>query len=313
MIQKYARLLRDQDQVEHFLSEVLDFDYTKLNDITYEIIKGEQGLVNADINSQTLNTTKFRDRNYKDDKTRWKLRTQVINELLYNMRPDDEDMICLGMGGALPNSGVISNKQAYILIGLPASGKSSIANHISEKFQAIILDSDFAKRKLPEFNKYECGATIVHEESSQIVFGFRDNPGNLLSVYEMALSKGYNMVIPKIGQNAQSILSLAKTLTTELKYNVHLTLISLLKRDATIRAINRFHKTKRYVPLGLIFDGYGNDPCLTYYLLKNRQPSTFESFGAISTNVEMGESPFSIDVAGNNPAKFYPYRENILI
>ena len=40
------------------------------------------------------------------------------------MRPDNDDDICLGKGGALPQLGVAAGKQAYILIGLPNSGKS---------------------------------------------------------------------------------------------------------------------------------------------------------------------------------------------
>ncbi len=33
----------------------------------------------------------------------------------------------------------------------------------------MVLDSDFAKRKLPEFDGYPWGASIVHEESSDII------------------------------------------------------------------------------------------------------------------------------------------------
>lgn len=313
MSQNYARLLNDQDLVEHFLSKVLDFDYSKLNNIIYDIIAGEQGLVDLDIHSQTLNTTKFRDRKFKDHQKRWDLRQQIIDELLGHQRPHDDDDLKLGNNtGAMPRTKINAGKQAYILIGLPASGKSSISNKVADEYGAVILDADFAKRKLPEFANYASGATVVHEESSQIVFGFSENPRSIGSVCEIAMSNGYNLVVPKIGQNPRGIISLAETLK-KVGYVVHLTLVSLLKREAAIRAIHRFHETKRYVPLGLIFDGYGNDPCLTYHVIKNKLPTLFDSFGAISTDVPRGKEPFSIDLTGDNPARLFTYQENRLI
>jgi len=153
MSQKYARLLTDQDLVEHFLVNVLDFDLSTCDkNIIYNIIEGEKGLIDLDIHAQTLNSTKYRDRDYKEDKKRWGLRNEIINELLEMNRPENDDDITLGSGGALPKSGLKTDKQAYILIGLPASGKSGVANKISENNNAIILDSDYAKRKLPEFS-----------------------------------------------------------------------------------------------------------------------------------------------------------------
>ena len=280
--------------------------------IAYDIIAGEQGLVNLDIFSQTLNTTRFRDRDYKEDKVRWELRKLIINELVNMERPANDDEIILGFGGAVPTSGVIPAKQAFVLIGLPASGKSSIANVISDNFNALIVDSDYAKRKLPEFSLYKWGATVVHEESAEIVSGFPNNPNGIESVYNYALSKNYNIVIPKIGQDAYSIVALVKSLR-ELGYECHLTLVSLLKRESTIRAIHRFYKTKRYVPLGLIFDGYGNDPCLTYHLIRNKASELFKSFGAISTNVPYGDPYISIDQTQGNPAELYNFDENVLI
>lgn len=136
MSQRYARLLNDQDQVEHFLDRVLDFDFSEFKNITYEIIQGEQGIVNLDLQAQTLNNTRYRDRNYKSDKLRWELRAVIISELLSLKRPENDDDITLGYGGALPNTELKRDRKAYILIGLPASGKSGIANSISEQFNS---------------------------------------------------------------------------------------------------------------------------------------------------------------------------------
>ncbi|MBW8685428.1 zeta toxin family protein [Chitinophaga rhizophila] len=260
------------------------------------------------MHSQTLSHTRFRDRNFKEESQRWVLRKQIIKELLTLTRPDDDDTICLGHGGALPQSGIKADSQAYILIGLPASGKSTIASVIAERYGAVTIDADFAKRKLPEYANYTWGATIVHEESSRIATGFIENPRRLLSVYEAALEMNYNVVIPKIGQHADAILGMGNTLKAA-GYTVHLTLVSLFRREATIRALHRFNETGRYVPLGLIFDGYSNDPCLSYYMLKNMKQHIISSFGVISTDVPKGEPYKTIDLKGNNPAILYQIQQ----
>lgn len=43
-------------------------------------------------------------------------------------------------------------KQLHLLLGLPASGKSTIADKISEATGARILDSDMAKEMIPEYS-----------------------------------------------------------------------------------------------------------------------------------------------------------------
>ncbi|NLR81757.1 zeta toxin family protein [Chitinophaga eiseniae] len=252
----------------------------------------------------TLISTKHRDRNYKDDIPRWSLRKEIINELFTLPRLENDDDTILGSGGSLPISGIKNEKKAFILIGPPASGKSTIANNISEHHGAIILDSDYAKRKLPEFD-YDCGATLVQEESNRILFGFSDNnPQNIKSVYELALDNGYNLVIPKVGQDPGSIIKMADFLA-KTGYEIHLTLISLRRRDATIRALRRFNNTKRYVPLGYVFDQVGNDPLLTYYIIKEKGKQFFSTFGAVSTEVNLSDHPKCIDLQGDNPAALY--------
>ncbi len=305
MSQNFARTLQDQDQVEHFLTKVLELDYSQLSsDIAYKIIQGEHGVTRFNVKSQTIDDTRFRDREYKEDSKRRPLRKQIIEELMSLHRPDSDDDICLGHGGALPQNEIKRDSQAYILIGLPASGKSSVAAFISEQNGAIILDSDFAKRKLPEFSKYTWGATAVHEESNQIINGFVNNPNEVLSVHERATKLRYNVVIPKIGQDTNSILSICQRLKRA-GYTVHLTLVSLFRKEATIRALHRFNDTGRYVPLGLIFDGYSNDPCLSYYILRNQEQGIISTFSAISTDVPKGQPFETIDLKGDNPAGLY--------
>ncbi|WP_177222937.1 zeta toxin family protein [Chitinophaga sp. YR627] len=308
----YARPLRDDDLVEDFFVKVLHFDYRENPRIIRKIVTSEKMLKDFKEEENTMVSTKHRDRDYVDDLKRWKLRKQIINELFTLKRPANEEEVILGAGGTLPSVEVKKERTAFILIGPPASGKSTVANVIAEREGAIILDTDYAKRKLPEF-EYECGASLVRDESDRIMFGFgKNNPLHLSGVADLALENEYNIVVPKVGRTPEDLINIAAFFKGA-GYKVHLTLISLKRREATIRALNRFNHTKRYVPLGYVFDQVGNDPILTYYLLKEKRAALFDSFGAITTDIGVGEQPQCIDLSGNNPAGWYEKNEERFI
>ncbi|SEL94155.1 zeta toxin family protein [Parapedobacter koreensis] len=309
----YSRPLIDIKLVDHFLFEVLGFEPQPGEErINFKILTGEKGLVDYEQPGvQTLTFDNNRVAEFRSEPDRWKLRKQIIEELFALKRLDDDEDIRLGTGGALPLTGIKSDYKAYFVIGLPASGKSGICNQIADDNNAIILDSDYAKRKLPEFHELPWGASLVHSESSQIITGFNPNPNKILALQTKSIVHGYNIVVPTIGQDPERLITVAMELNG-IGYEVHLTLISLPRREATIRAIRRYKKTDRYVPLGLIFDDYGNDPSLTYYLLKCKRPELFKSFGAISTNVTLSEKYYSIDLEGDNPAKIFDLKKELL-
>jgi len=305
----YARVFTNQDQAEAFLHNVLKFNDKPFPGILSKIVNAEQGLVNLDVSEQTLHSTHYRERNFASEESRWELRRKILEDLKNLSRlPQDED-IKLGVGGALPNNGVMAGNKAFVIIGLPASGKSTISSEIAEQYHAVILDPDYAKRKLPEWDSYPCSATIVHEESDKIISGFGEiNPYGLISLYEHCLTNNYNIVIPTIGHTIERIKDLANILNTA-NYETHLILVSLKREDATKRAIVRLHRTKRYVPLGLIFDNYINNPLMTYYLLRSKFPDLFTTFSALSTHYD---PPICIDKLNVGPCELYQYDPNIL-
>jgi len=308
----YSRPLDTNKVVEDFLKLSLKFDYTKdpkLKGIIPRIVDGELGISKI-MQSQTLSMHDMRDAKYRTEDERCNLRKQIIQELFTKKRLLNDERITIKKGGALPICSIKSNKQAYILIGLPASGKSGIATKIAEDSGAIIIDSDFAKRKLPEFHSHLYGASIVHQESSNITFGFQiENPQSIESLYELCIKNMYNVIIPRIGQNPKSIIELASALKQNKGYDVHLILVSLPKRDATIRAVYRYANTKRYVPLGLIFDGYGNDPSHCYYYLRSKHTQLFNTFGVVSTE---NKQPEYTDAIGDSPVLHYEFKDIIL-
>lgn len=297
----YCRPLNDNILVGHFVRNILEIeDVDKRRDAIKAIIRTE--MQNSQIQGKcTLSHNNYRDEMYADEQSRKELRKKIFEELISQNRPKNDDDIKLGFGGALP-IGIepMKKKQAYIVIGLPASGKSGIANIISDSYGAIILDSDFAKRKFPEFEQ-DFGASLVHEESSDIIFGHKG-----ITKYNMlqyCCINNYNIVIPTIGQNIKPILGIAINLRDHWAYDIHITLVSLDRKKATQRAYNRFINTSRYVPLSLIFDGFSNDSILTYYRLRNNP--IFKSYGKISTDVPFGDPPKFIECSDDNPAKLF--------
>lgn len=74
----------------------------------------------------------------------------------------------LQCSGSAVTDEISREKRLDIVIGLPASGKSSaLVEPISEQYNSRIIDSDEAKKLLPEYND-GWGAGIVHTESQLI-------------------------------------------------------------------------------------------------------------------------------------------------
>ena len=148
-------------------------------------------------------------------------------------------------------------KRIDIIIGLPAAGKSSaLAEPISELLQSRIVDSDEAKKRLPEYNN-GWGAQIVHKESQQISD----------TQWKKAVSIGENIVYPRVGGDCvelEKYISQAK----EQGYKVYLHFNDLDKNKALGRMINRFLETGRFIQPELITK-YGNSIENTYQTLKN--------------------------------------------
>ncbi len=301
---KGIRPLIDKQSIEHFLIDSLELNKSKgFDDLVNKILNAEIGIIH-NIKNQTLDTPNVRNSAYRADNERWQLRSQIVNNLITKQRLSDDNKITLRKGGALPQTAIQANGEAVILIGLPASGKSTIASNFADKLGAVILDSDFAKRMLPEFNSGGHGANIVHEESSEIIFGFNNIPQNIQiePLYKKCIDNNYNIIIPKIGHAPQGIINQCIALNN-LEYKVHLVLVHLPKQVATLRALNRFKKSNRYVPLNVIFDYYSNNPILSYYFIKAQYSNLFVSMGAIST-FEIDIS--CIDSLGATPALQYP-------
>lgn len=271
-MKSFSRPLVDDSAIESFLTKCLDinsiadqykfdvYEQDAIEKISTKIRDVEAAVANTD-SRDTLDSKNCRRGTYRDDGVRDSLRRKIVSELIEQERLERDDDIALGRGGAKPiATSPRADKQAYFFTGLPASGKSSLVNRTADKLGAYILDSDFAKRKLPEYDS-PAGANLVHREASKIVFG-GSKAAPCLSKF--CIFNGFNIVLPKVGSDYDELIEEREALRKE-GYSVHLTTTIIPRQLATFRAFQRFEQTGRYVPLSLVFDGYANDPNLTYY------------------------------------------------
>ncbi len=135
--------------------------------------------------------------------------------------------------------GIRAEKQAYLVIGLPAAGKSTLAETMRDQFGAAIVDGDDFKVMIPEYGD-GWNSSGVHEEASAL-------SKDMLS---QMLREGDNLIIPKLGSSDASISKPAAALRAK-GYKVHLVYVEVPKAVAMERAIKRWRSTGRTVPVSI--------------------------------------------------------------
>lgn len=183
----------------------------------------------------------------------------------------------------------VKARQAFIIIGPPAAGKSTIAEPLAKAAGALIVDSDKVKEMLPEFQG-GIGAMAVHVESAEI------NEG----IFDEAVSSGDNIVLPIIGRDEKALRDRADGLKKN-GYQVHLILVNLDRDKTTQRAIRRFQETGRFVDPNYVYNVVGNMP-LNVYTQISRSEHGFDSTTHLDSDVPVGEIPRLIQSSDQLPA-----------
>ena len=169
----------------------------------------------------------------------------------------------------LDGVGVKQEKQARILLGPPAAGKSTSAEEIARSEGYAIVDSDDAKKVIPEFDS-GIGAAAVHEESGKI-------SENVL--LEM-LKRGDNVLIPNVGAKPGSIEKRIKLLQSQ-GYSVTVDLVDVSEDEAARRMASRALRSGRHIASSY-FASIGDGPQRTYEHLKANYADV--GFGRIDGN-----------------------------
>lgn len=175
-----------------------------------------------------------------------------------------------------------------IVIGLPASGKSSaIVDILSEEFNSKVIDNDEAKKMIPEYND-GWGAGFVHEESQLISD----------AAFKKAISNHENIVLPKVGSNADSLTKDYINLAKKGGYEVNVHFVDLSREQALGRMMKRFLETGRFLDPNLIDkycnDREGNKIEQAYEQLKAKS-DLIDGYSKWDNDVKLGEKPILIE------------------
>lgn len=140
--------------------------------------------------------------------------------------------------------------EATIVLGLPASGKSTLAEPIIKEKGALEVDPDLAKAQLPEYNN-GLGTFATHEESSAIS----------REVMAEALANGDNIVWPRVDSPDKVVRDIQNL--KRLGYKVHVKHLEVSAETAEQSAIERYLTRGRYVS-PLVVREYGTKPLESY-------------------------------------------------
>ena len=168
------------------------------------------------------------------------------------------------------------DKQAYLILGLPAAGKSSLADPLAKQKRALIVDSDEFKKRLPEFEN-GAGANYVHEESSDMAEALMNR----------ALKDGTNIVYPIVGKTPKTLQEKIDKLKAA-GYDIHLAYVDLPMKKAVERATNRYILEGRLVGLAYI-ESIGDRPLINFNAVKHQEGIT--DYALYDNDVAFGEEP----------------------
>lgn len=152
--------------------------------------------------------------------------------------------------------------KCVIYTGLPAAGKSTAVNPLSEKEGMFIFDNDVIKGMIPEFEATGgAAANAVHKESGDIQKA-------ALKEFLGGSKKGCNLAIPTIGDDAGKIYDKFISRLEEAGYDVEVRGIEASPDTSSSRVITRAIETGRIIPSETVLD-YGNGCDTAYDEMKN--------------------------------------------
>lgn len=225
----------------------------------------------------TYHSTIYRNSFYKGFNERLALRKKVLNELISYCNLTNEKNIHFGIGGCKPIT-CLTHKKFFLLIGLPSSGKSYIANIISLAIGAYIIDSDYGKRKFPEFSIGPCASSLLHEEANKITYSRFGK-----SLFNYCLNHKYSMVMSRVGHIHDSLTS-HLLLLRDHGYDIYLIFMDINVTESILSSYHRFCITGRYTPLCKITYEYKTLPEKTYHFVKQKEYVT--GYAWIKTNIK---------------------------
>ncbi|MDE6531253.1 MAG: zeta toxin family protein [Lachnospiraceae bacterium] len=231
-----------------------------------------------------------------DTKSRKPSRDSILKEMekVTSAETDENGKIVVDDKGETVYHGVVKREARLdIIIGLPASGKSStLVDPISSEFKSRLIDNDKAKEKFPEYNK-GWGADIVHDESRELCDKL---------FYDCILQKE-NIILPKIGNNSKTLLQAYIQQAKSEGYKVYVHFADLDRNKALGRMLKRFCEKGRFLKPELIdyFAPVENGKTHNYILDAYEALKTsgmVDGFTKWDNDVAYGEKPILLENIG---------------
>lgn len=151
--------------------------------------------------------------------------------------------------------------QAVIYTGLPAVGKSTAVDPLSQEMGAFVFDNDTIKGMIPEFEATGgAAAGAVHEESSNI------QKTCLKEFLSGGSRNGDNIAYPTIGDKPEKILKIIKQFEGA-GYTVKVKCLNAPAEMSAGRVVARAIETGRIIDSEVVL-GYGDRPTRAYEALE---------------------------------------------
>lgn len=192
-------------------------------------------------------------------------------------------------GRPVPPVPVGTKKIAYVMMGGPASGKTSLVKQAVgvrkgtefSDFGFVNVNPDDVKEKLPEWDEglsrnAKDTAWVTHSESSDVA----------TEIYKQAVSGGTNIVLDGTGKNVRRHVERIHELQKH-GYEVRLMMPDIMIEEAATRAIKRAEATGRHVPIDKILKPAHRVIPVNFEPIA-RQADTFALYDMM---VAMGEAP----------------------
>ena len=245
-------LMIEGDEARNLYNSIKAGNYPSLEELQNNPIVQELDALSEYYNSLYSDTSLI------NTPEREKLRKEVLQKFLARGSARTAEVRADGSKVYVYDGPLKYEYQALLVLGLPASGKSTrIADPSSEALSAFNLDSDVMKEMLPEFQESRgAAASSVHKESQEM-------QNQAVKAFTEGKMKGCNIIIQTTGNNLDSLKQRYLEPFENAGYNVRVVLVDAEVNESLSRAVMRGLRTGRIIPSSSII-GYGEGPRQVY-------------------------------------------------
>ena len=187
---------------------------------------------------------------------------EVMRQNILNIMRKRGSAIIGDFGETVYEGDIVQGKRLDIVLGLPASGRSTVlADRMSAEFHSRLIDNKETQKNIIEYNK-GWGARITHKEAQTITD----------SLFHKSIERGENIVLVKVGKYAPEIIGDYIIPAKGKGYNVTVNLVDLNRNKAISRMLTDFVQNSNFRDPELIekYAPIGSENCVvnTYRILK---------------------------------------------